>query len=53
MVNTSTRVEPTTSKITDDDAPDPRDLVAAAIAAANYAKDGAVFNAPTRGTSTR
>lgn len=51
MVKTSTRVEPTTSKITDD-TPDPRDLVAAAIAAANYAKDGAVFNAPATGTST-
>jgi hypothetical protein len=52
MVKTSTRVEPTTSKITDE-APGPRDLVSAAIAAANYAEDGAVFNAPATGTSIR
>jgi hypothetical protein len=51
-VNTSTRVEHTTSEITDG-APAPRDIVMAAIAAANYANDGAVFNPPATGTSTR
>lgn len=51
-VNTSTRVEHTTSESTDG-APPPRDLVIAAITAANYANDGAVFNPPATGTSTR